>query len=81
MYNIKIDYMRNHFNFLTGGKILTKIKKKKKKLQTLQNCEISKNYLRPLWYGSQRVNFEIILILLHLSIVLFLLRLEQQNLK
>lgn len=72
--------MRNHFNFLTGGKILTKIKKKKK-LQTLQNCEISKNYLRPLWYGSQRVNFEIILILLHLSIVLFLLRLEQQNLK
>ena len=73
--------MRNHFNFLTGGKILTKIKKKKKKLQTLQNCEISKSYLRPLWYGSQRVNFEIILILLHLSIVLFLLRLEQQNLK
>ena len=72
--------MRNHFNFLTGGKIFTKIKKKIK-LQTLQNCETSKNYLRPLWYGSQRVNFEIILILPHLSIVLFLLRLEQQNLK
>ena len=63
MYNIKIDYMRNHFNFLTGGKIFTKIKKKKMKRQTLQNCEISKNYLRPLWYRSQRVNFEIILIL------------------
>ena len=62
MYNIKIDYMKNHFNFLTGGKIFTKIKKKMKR-QTLQNCEISKNYLRPLWYDSQRVNFEIILIL------------------
>ena len=37
--------------------------KKKMKRQTLQNCEISKNYLRPLWYRSERVNFEIILIL------------------
>ena len=42
--------------FLTGGKIFGKIFGKYLIIrQVLQTCGISKNYLRPLWLGSQRV--------------------------
>ena len=73
MYNIKIDYMRNHLNFfllnsftkfpakfLTGGIIFEKLFGKYLIIrEILQTCEISKNYLKPLWRGSQRVNISL----------------------
>ena len=74
MYDIKADYMRNHFNsFLLSffplptsrtpvsrlnsvGKSLGKIFGKFliKTRQILQECEISKYYLKPLWLCSKR---------------------------